>query len=289
MTNGAQTPQGPATPPPPPQQPAASDPQYQQSVAPGPQGQQRKGLSPLAWIGIGCGVLVLVVLIGLVGLGLFARHKLKQAGISTEMLEKNPVEAAARIYVATNPEVEMVEVDGDEGTFTVRNKKTGELITLNMDDIKEGKISVRNETTGQEVHITAEENGEGSGSVTITDEKGEKLIQTGEGAVKDLPDWAPVYPGASTEGHFSMTSEGERMVTLSLKTEDPVDDVLEFYKSKLKAEGFSTSVTTQSGDEGKAGFIIGTDEEGGRSIQVSASEEDGATSIGLSCTEKLEK
>ena len=117
MTDGAQTPGQPAVPPPPQQA------QYQQATPPG--SQQKKGLSPLAWIGIGCGVLVLVVLIGMVGIGLFARHALKKAGISTEMMQKNPTEAAARIYVASNPDLEMVKVDSDAGTFTVRNKKTG--------------------------------------------------------------------------------------------------------------------------------------------------------------------
>jgi len=289
MTDGAQTPGPPAAPPPPPpqQQPAAQPPQYQQATPAGP--QQKKGLSPLVWIGIGCGVLVLVVLIGMVGIGLFARHKLKQAGISTEMMEKNPAEAAARMYVAANPDVELVEVDSDQGTLTVRNKKSGELITMNMDDLQKGKLSIRNETTGKEVHISAEGQGEDQGSVTVTDETGKKVFQTGGGSVKDLPSWAPVYPGASTEGHFSMTNEGEKMVTLSLKTKDPVDKVLAFYKAKLKAEGFSTSVTSRSGDGGKAGFIIGKDDAGGRTFQVSVAEEDGATSIGLSCTEKVKQ
>lgn len=288
MTDDVQTPGSPAAPPPPPpQQPAAPAPQYQQPAPQQPPG--KKGLSPLAWIGIGCGVLVLVVLIGMVGLGLFARHKLKQAGISVDMMEKNPAEVAARMYVAANPDLEMVEVDSGEGTVTVRNTKTGEVITLNMGDIEKGKISIRDEKSGKEVHITASGKGGESGSLTVTDESGKKVFQSGEGAAKDLPEWAPVYPGASTEGHFSMTNEGEKMVTLSLKTKDPVDKVLQFYESKLKAGGFSTSITTQSGDGGKAGFIIGNDEQGGRSVQVSVSEEDGATSIGLSCTEKVTK
>jgi len=285
MTNGAQTPQGPVPPPPPPpEQPAA--PQYQQPAGPGSQGQQKKGLPALAWVGIGCGILILVMVIGMVGIGLFARHKLKQAGISSDLIKKNPAEAAARIWVASNPDMEMVKIDEDEGTITVRNKKTGEVMTLDMDDIEKGKISIRDEKTGKEIHITAEGEGGESGSMTITDESGKKVFQTGEGAAGDLPAWAPLYPGASTEGHFSMTDDDKRMVTVSLKTGDPVDKVLEFYKSKLKAQGFTTRVTTQSGDGGKAGFIIGTDEDGERSVQVSASEEDGATSIGLSCTMK---
>lgn len=285
MTDDAQTPGTPAAPPPPPpQQPA---PQYQQPAPQQPQG--KKGLSPLAWIGIGCGVIVLVVLIGLVGLGLFAKHKLKQAGISAEMMEKNPVEATARIYVATNPDLEMVKVDADKGTFTVRNTKTGEVITLNMDDIKKGKISIRNETSGKEVHISAEDKGGGSAHVTITDEHGKKTFESGEKLDTGLPDWAPVYPGALNKGNFSMKNGDERMITLSLKTDDPVDKVLEFYNSKLKAEGFSTNLTTQSADGRKAGFVMGDDKEGGRSIQVSVSEEDEATSIGLSCTYKVKE
>ncbi len=255
-----------------------------------PGAPQKKGLPVLAWVGIGCGVILLIIVIVLVAGGMFVAHKMKEVGIDPELWEEQPALAASKVIATFNPDLEVVEVDEDGGTITVRNTKNGEVITVNLDDVRSGNISFRDESTGKEVKIRAETSGEGEeGTFTVTDGSGTEVMTVGEGASTDVPSWVPIYPGTTPTGRFSMSTDEGTTLALGLETGDPVDQVLEFYKKKLEAEGFKTSVTTFSSDEGKGGFITATDDSKGRTLQVSINREDGTTSVGLNCTETAKK
>ncbi len=78
----------------------------------GTQTPERKGLGTLAWIGIGCGVLLVVVVIALAVTSWFVVGKARQVAVD---VEGNPALAAARMIVKLNPELEEVEVDQDAG------------------------------------------------------------------------------------------------------------------------------------------------------------------------------
>src|SRR5947208_15632878 len=95
----------------------------------------KKGLGPLGWIAIGCGViLVICVMVFAVG-GYFAKKKFDQ-------FSKNPAKTTAELIVRANPDLELVSEDDKAGTITVRDKKKNETVTLNFDDIKNGKLKV---------------------------------------------------------------------------------------------------------------------------------------------------
>ena len=248
--------------------------------------QQKKGLPALAWVGIGCGVILLIVIIVLVVGSMFLAHKVKEAGFDPDLWEKQPALAASKLISTFNPDLEVVEVDEDEGTITIRNKETGEVVTVDLDDVKDGKISFKSESSGKAVTIRTETSGEEEGTVTVTDESGTEVMTVGGSASADLPSWVPLYPGATPEGRFAMTTDEGTNISVALETPDPVAKVLEFYKSKLEGEGFTTSVTTFSGDDGESGFITAADEEGGRTIQVTAGRDDGTTTVALTVGEK---
>jgi hypothetical protein len=98
-----------------------------------PQQPQKKGLSPLAWVGIGClgllvigGIVATVVTVLVVG-------KVKQ--VATEM-EEDPVATTAKLLAAANPDVELVATDKENRTVTFRDVKTGEELTFGYDDIE---------------------------------------------------------------------------------------------------------------------------------------------------------
>ncbi len=88
---------------------------------------KKKGLGPLAWIGIGCGALVVIVAVALVVVGLIAAKKIKDVAGD---FKDNPEMAAARLIVKMNPELEEVSADEQAATITVRHTKTGEVVTL---------------------------------------------------------------------------------------------------------------------------------------------------------------
>ena len=100
------TPQGP---PPQPVPPAAP---------PAPQSGTKT--SPLVWVLVGCGGIVLLVAVIMLVAGMFVA---KKAGSYLKDAEKNPAMAAAKMIVAMNPELETVSADEDAGTITIRNKK----------------------------------------------------------------------------------------------------------------------------------------------------------------------
>ena len=181
--------------------------------------------------------------------------------------------ATAKLIVAANPDLDMVAVDEDTGTMTIRNTKTGEEVTLSFEDIKEGKITF--ETEEGKVSMQAQ-GGEEGGSLTITGEEGSAVFGTGA-AAGELPDWIPAYPGAITENVSTMTVGAERGGTYLLKTTDSPDQVMEFFKRTLEAAGFTVETVSMSVGGGPSGMVSGRSADDKRSYSVTLSVESGVT------------
>ena len=93
-----------------------------------PPDSQKKGLGPLAWIGIGCGGILLLVVIGLVVFSLAFGGKIKQFA---EDAQKNPSRAVATGMVKMGlGQIEMVAEDDAGKRYTVREKQNGKLTTI---------------------------------------------------------------------------------------------------------------------------------------------------------------
>jgi len=186
-------------------------------------GAQKKGLSPLAWVGIGCGGLVVLAIIAITAGGIFVANK---AADFVEDAEGNPAAAAAEMLVSLNPALELVESDREAGTITIRERSSGKVITVDLEQIEEGKIS-------------------------FEDENGETASFGASGEAVELPDWLPVYPGAVTaQGGFSSVAGGKRRGMFTFKTSAPPEDVLTHYEgvfNDLSLEVSTSSVT--SGDQ----------------------------------------
>ena len=164
---------------------------------------KKKGLSTLAWIGIGCGVLVVMVAAALLVIGMIAAKKFKDVAGD---FKDNPEMAAARLIVKMNPELEEVSADEQAGTITVRHTKTGEIVTVSIQDLKEGRIKFT--TDEGEVSVEATGDGEeGTFSVTRGDETWK--MRTGVDTVGDIPAWVPVLPGSEAESPHVVESEGK--------------------------------------------------------------------------------
>ena len=89
---------------------------------------QKKGLGALAWLGIGCGGLVVLGVIGLVVFTMMFGGKIKQ--IAGDM-QKNPTRATATLMVnASVGQIEMVAEDDEHLRYTVKEKQSGKLTTI---------------------------------------------------------------------------------------------------------------------------------------------------------------
>ncbi len=215
---------------------AASTPQPPAPTAPAPQ----KKTSPLVWILVGCGGLIVIVgIVFLVG-GYFVAHKIKGYA---ETAKKNPAMAAAKFAVAVNPDLEVVSEDDDKGELTIRNKKTGEEITMNAQDIKQGRLKFKNEK-GEEV--TFEGSGqEGKEGFRIKSDKGSMTF--GAGAAEKAPAWVPAYPAGKALVSASEKTAGGVRGHLSFQTTDSADQIMTFYERELKAAGFAVERTAMQG------------------------------------------
>jgi hypothetical protein len=236
---------------------------------------QKKGLSNLAWIGIGCGVVLLMVVIA--G-GAFIWWGVGKAKDMAAEFEANPGLATARLIIKASPELEEVAVDEEAGTITVRNTDTGEEITVDFDEIREGRITFSSD--GETVTVEASSDDEG-GEVTITADKGSLSYSAGDRVKGERPDWAPLYPGCEPEAEHVLTRDDGLSGAFQLTTTDSVDDVVAHYREQLTEGGFEVGVNTFSGQGQTAAMITGTDREGGRTVVVNTSAEEGKTTIGV--------
>ncbi len=241
-------------------------------------GPPAKKTSPWLYVLIGCGGLIVVAGIAMVALGVFAVHKAKEAGLDPELLQEQPALAAAKIYAAVNPDVEIVEVDEDGQRVTFREKSSGKVATVTLDELKKGHI-VFESAEGERVTI----GGQG-GSLVVESDKGKVTI--GAGAEVKLPSWLKPYPGAEAKATMSSTAPGERSGSVGFSTSDSVEKVASFFEEGFKTAGLKVTTVRQQGAEGSGVMINGESPGGKRSAMVIIGQDQGATSITLTFSDK---
>lgn len=226
--------------------------------SPPPPPGQKKGLSPLAWVGIGCVAILLIGAIAMAVLFSAGAHFLKG---KLEKFEKNPAYATMELAIRANPDLEIVSSDEKAGTITVKNKKTGEEITWNTEDFKNGKISVKTKDGGSN-------------------------IQFGGGDVKNLPSWVPSYPGATVQGTFDSTSNGARSLAYTVKSTDAVAKLMDFYETELKSAGLKVEKTTYSANGTDGGSVSGKSDDGKRTLTAMISSDNGGAQALITVEDK---
>jgi hypothetical protein len=254
------------------------EPQMEVVMGNGEQAPAKTGLPVLAWVGIGCGALVILAVIVMTVAGFLVANKVKDVAAD---FEDNPAMATARLIVKLNPELEEVSTDEDEGTITVRNTKTGEIVTVNFADIEEGKFSF----TTDEGEVTVDASGVAeSGSVNITTDDGSVVYQAGV-VSESVPVWVPVYTGTEPANRHSLNTADTVSGGFQLETSDPVAKVLEFYRSALEEAGYAVSVNTFSQDDSQGGMVNGSHEGSGRTVMAILSSENGTTAVNVNYSE----
>jgi hypothetical protein len=232
-------------------------------------------MSIWAWLAIGCvAILVLGGAATAVGVWWFA-HKAK--AIAADM-QAHPETAAVRMAVAMNPDLELVSTDEAAGKVTIKNTKTGEVVTLDMADVKNGNISF----TGSQ----------GQASINFDQQAGRMEIKGANGEVASfggsaqLPDWVPMYPGATAEGVFSSQNAEGSGGTFALTSSDSVDQIFAFYKGQLEGAGYKVTETHYSVPGGNGGIVAGESSDGRRTLTFTLATEEGKTKVGGAYSEK---
>jgi len=248
----------------------------QGSAAPPP--PQKKGMGPLGWIAIGCGVIILLCLIGFGVMGYVAKRFVDKAGKNPSYLATK----AAELALKSNPDVEIVSEDENAGTFTVKDKKTGETTTVNLQDIKNGKFSFKSDKGS----VTIDGNSKDGSVVKVTDEKGHESVFSGGGAPKNLPSWLPAYPGGTAQGTLDANTAEGHSGAFTVTTKDAVDKVMDYYEAQLKSAGLKVEKATFNAGGKNGGSVNGKSEDGKRTAAVIFSTDDNGTQAMVTFNEK---
>ncbi|HEX5757980.1 MAG TPA: hypothetical protein VF121_02195 [Thermoanaerobaculia bacterium] len=214
--------------------------------------------SPMFWVAIGCGVILLLGFLALASMCAAGGWWVKK---QAARFEENPAIAAAELAVRANPDYEVVESDPKAGTITVRNEKTGEVVTWNAAQIESGEWTVETK----------------EGTATFG----------GPGAPANLPSWVPTYPNGTVQGTFDSTSAEGRSAAFTVTTSDPIAAVLAFYEKQLEGAGLEVQKSTyEAAGAGSGGTVSGTSADQKRTVGVIVSTADGGTSAMVTFTEK---
>jgi hypothetical protein len=113
---------------------------------------QKKGLGVLAWLGMGCGALIVLVIIAAVLATTVFAPKLKQMGQGFkesvkqmgEDFQKDPTRATAMLTIkASMGQLEMAKEDEANKRYTLRQKSNGQLMTIYWDAKKQAPVTVQ--------------------------------------------------------------------------------------------------------------------------------------------------
>ena len=167
------------------------------------------------------------LLMGCLGIFLFVTfviHKVRQAGLDPELMQRNPGLAISKLVTTMNPDLDVLDTNDRAGTITLRDRKTGKVVKFRFDDIKNGRFNMNVEEDGKDASVSF-----------------------GGDIASKVPSWVPVYPGARTSGGFAATEtneHGESGGTFTFTTSDSADQVRSFYEGKARDSGMQ--VETES-------------------------------------------
>mgnify|MGYP001828287933 CR=1 FL=1 len=233
----------------------------------------KKGLHPVAWVGIGCGVFVVIGIIAVVMVIGWGTRKVKEVA---QDFEANPQKAAAEMVVRLTPELEQVSTDDAAGTMTIRMKDTGEEVTLDYQDIADGRFTV---TTADG---TTTVDGSGGNVTTTTPDGGTTVL--GGGGLEKMPKWFDL-PAGLTGWQSLMHSVKQGKVSAMLKAEStkPLDEMAAALKASLEAKGFEETANMSVGGARSMSYANKAE---GKTVSLSMTKEGGKDFVLFTLTER---
>ncbi len=178
---------------------------------------EKKGIPLVAWMGIGCGGLLILAIVG----GVVAFMKIKE---KFDDFTRNPEKAAAELVVSMNPNLKMISQDKQNGKMTIRTSN-GEEMTLSYKDIAAGRI-------------------------TVTDANG-NTTNIGSTDLSSVPAWVPL-PADLTNAVSLFHKEGGGKVEGQIAGQSPQgkDALKAFFEDAGSKIGTSSNSYMESGNFG---------------------------------------
>ena len=218
----------------------------------------------MAYVGIGCGALVLI---GAIAAGFAV---VKGIGVAKQFMA-DPTMALATVVVQTSPDLELVKSDPDSGILQVKVESTGETISIDRAQIESGNFSyTKVNADGSKEIVNIDLSGAAEGDISITDGEGGTLFESGEAVSDEIPEWVPPLQGASdVKGSFSMSVGGKQTGSFSMKTGSTSQEVVDGYKPILEDSGFTVTTRGITQDGSATQMVLNAkDERNGQMINL---------------------
>lgn len=218
----------------------------------------RKGLHPLAWVGIGCGgLLVLAVAIVVMG-SVWVGRKVGD-------VMKNP-EKIVEFVINANPDLEVTENDTEARRLTIRHKSSGETVTVSYDDIEKGIFQLESSSEGT---FRLDASKSASGEVNITTPEGTTTLNTGTSAEAKVPAWVPRPGGdARVVAALATTQQGKESGNLTAQTRSSTEEVAADLRKALEAAGFTVESTSLAANGAAIDSLKAVHGTAGRQVSV---------------------
>lgn len=208
---------------------------------PGPPALPKQGLSPLVWVGIVCGSVILVlVVLSILAFG-FIKKKI-------DLYTKNPEKAAAEMLVRVHPDLEILEQNDEKGEMKIR-VKGGETLTARYNEIAKGKFSFK--------------------------DAGGNVVQLGgKSDLSDVSPWVPQVAGLSDIRAFQNIRAGKAAGFYTGNTTEPSEAIEAFVEAEAHKLGLSSS-SSSSVSLGEKGHITRSYSDSARELSVNVTHLDG--------------
>ncbi len=220
----------------------------------------------------------------------------KKAKEYTEAAHRNPQLTALSTMAAFTPGVQVVSKDEKTGKITLRNKNTGETVTINANDyttdnvanalekfVQGGKFpssttppasAPANDDSSNSAPSNTD-NASSTSSAPAADQPEPKITTARASALssaaKKLPNFVNTYPGSQTTDVTQNTIAGMSMGTYEFNTTDKPDDILDFYEKKITGAGFTVvGKNSETNDFGPVGHLVATRGEPMGNLNVEA-------------------
>jgi len=255
-------------------------------IPPPPPGGEtpKKGLSTGAKIGIGCLVAALLVAGGCFVVTAFFVKKGADAVRSFAEDAQNDPDAAAvkavELLMKLNPEVDVVSTDPGAGKITLREKRTGKVLTFRAEDIRNGKVSFESE--GEKLTIDADQGEDGKPGALRVEGNDRSMVFGAD--TDEIPDWVPIYPGGRADAFSKLDNATEASGTFTIHTADPAEQVLAFYENALRDAGFEVETAKLHSDTASGGNL--TARAGARAVNIALAAQEGETQGLVAFSEK---
>jgi hypothetical protein len=264
------------------------------TTPPAPPAAPQKSSSGNRTLFIVLGIILFLMLI-MGGCAVACTYFLKSAA---EDFSEHPELSAIKFAVKFSPDIEVADEDVDAGIITLRNKKTGEEVTIdinnyNPDTIGNAITDVMTEL--EEVDLADTESNYGESDSYESNDDGdaeEEEAPTPARAaavaanVDRLPDFVSPYPDSTTKDASFHKFGTQAMGAYTFSSTDTAEEIVAFYEEKLAEKGFTTVMSGfEPTDNGSSANFMATAPDGAAAFVLEAiPEDDGSVTVTISAT-----